>query len=120
MIYLPLLRQANCLYLPGSTKKPNTNQNAGTPPATPAVETPASLETSVTPSRQKTPDELYKSLNDNLKSIYSALPAMTAFVLFSGHGDPRRMAELSTKRAAFETMIREGEKHDYFCCRYGR
>lgn len=63
----------------------------------------------MTAARQKTPEELYKSLNDNLTAIHNALPLMTAFILLSGHGDPRKMSEMSSKKVAFETAIREGE-----------
>jgi RNA exonuclease 1 len=75
----------------------------------PMLDTVAGLEPIVTATGQKKPEELYKSLNDNLTAIHQALPPMTAFILLSGHGDPRKMSEMSSKKAAFETAIREGE-----------
>ena len=50
-------------------------------------------------------------MNDNLVAIYRSLPPATAFILLSGHGDPRKMSELNTKKAAFEGAIRDGELH---------
>ncbi|KAG8766182.1 hypothetical protein FRC16_007749 [Serendipita sp. 398] len=41
--------------------------------------------------------------------IYNSLPTATAFILFSGHGDPRKMAAMSIKKTAFENAIREGK-----------
>jgi RNA exonuclease 1 len=85
------------------------------------LDTPADSEPVVMAARKKTPQELYKSLNDNLTAIYNALPPMTAFILMSGHGDPRKMSELSSKKGAFETAIHEGEPsasyYDY-CWKY--
>jgi RNA exonuclease 1 len=92
----------------GTNKKSNSTQAAGTPPAMPTSDTASGLEPTVMVTRQKTPEELYKSLNDNLTAIHNALPPTTAFILLSGHGDPRKMSEMSSKKAAFETAIREG------------
>ncbi|KAG8836333.1 hypothetical protein FRC17_005619 [Serendipita sp. 399] len=57
-------------------------------------------------------DELYRSLNERLSTLYQSLPTATAFVLFSGHDDPRRMAAMSNKKTAFENAIREGKTLD--------
>jgi RNA exonuclease 1 len=62
-----------------------------------------------TARENKSVEETYQTLNDNLFSLYKSLPPATAFVLLSGHGDPRRMSELNTKKGIFETAIREGE-----------
>jgi RNA exonuclease 1 len=47
-------------------------------------------------------------LNSRLSRIYDALPPRTAFVVFSGHSDPRRMAKMNSRKAAFEIALRMG------------
>ena len=47
-------------------------------------------------------------LNSRLTRIYDALPPRTAFIVFSGHSDPRRMAKLNSRKAAFEIALRMG------------
>ena len=47
-------------------------------------------------------------LNSRLSRIYDALPPRTAFVIFSGHSDPRKMSKLNSRKAAFEIALRMG------------
>jgi RNA exonuclease 1 len=47
-------------------------------------------------------------LNSRLSRIYDALPPRTAFIVFSGHSDPRQMAKLNSRKAAFEIAVRMG------------
>ncbi|EJD49017.1 hypothetical protein AURDEDRAFT_112749 [Auricularia subglabra TFB-10046 SS5] len=49
-------------------------------------------------------------LNHYLAQVYAALPPRTAFVLFSGHSDPRTMSRLNTRRAKFENEMRAGKR----------
>ncbi|TCD64934.1 hypothetical protein EIP91_003431 [Steccherinum ochraceum] len=49
------------------------------------------------------------ALNAHLQRLYAALPARTALLIFTGHSDPRRMAELNARKNAFETAIRTGK-----------
>lgn len=49
------------------------------------------------------------AINAHLDGLYSVLPSRTALVLFTGHSDPRRMAELNARKHAFETAIRTGK-----------
>lgn len=79
------------------------------PPPTPFQDATVALEPTSAPIQSKTPYELYQSLNENLTEIYKSLPSATAFILLSGHGDPRKMSELSMRKAAFEAAIREGK-----------
>ncbi|KAK0209032.1 ribonuclease H [Desarmillaria ectypa] len=51
-------------------------------------------------------------LNAHLKALHSALPSRTALIIFTGHSDPRRMAALNARKAAFETAIRSGKLSD--------
>ncbi|KAK0217668.1 ribonuclease H [Armillaria nabsnona] len=52
------------------------------------------------------------ALNVHLKALHSALPSRTALIIFTGHSDPRRMAALNARKAAFETAIRSGKPSD--------
>jgi len=47
-------------------------------------------------------------LNEQLTRLYAALPPRTAFIIFTGHSDPRAMAELNSRKAVFEGALREG------------
>ena len=54
--------------------------------------------------------ETMAGLDARLRELYAALPARTALVIFTGHADPRRMAELNARKSAFESAIRSGKK----------
>lgn len=54
-------------------------------------------------------DEVLATLNAQLQKLYDELPSRTALIVFSGHSDPRRMAELNARKSAFETAIRSGK-----------
>lgn len=45
------------------------------------------------------------SLNSRLSTIWTALPPRTAMVLFTGHGDPRRMVSLQRQKAAWDAAV---------------
>jgi RNA exonuclease 1 len=100
---------------------PATNGIPGAIPATPSVQTPHeamhNAELSLpTESSEPTQDveEVYKALDENLTAIYQCLPPATAFLLLSGHDDPRKMSEMAAKKTNFENAIKEG-KHCYCC-----
>ena len=51
------------------------------------------------------PDVLFSAvtkLNDHLTTLHAALPARTAFILLSGHSDPRTMSALAARRAEYQ------------------
>ena len=50
------------------------------------------------------------TLNEQLTALYASFPARTALVIFTGHSDPRRMASLNARKAAFESAIKSGKK----------
>lgn len=87
----------------GWTSK-KTLQMAGTPPIT-----STNLDQVVPQEPTKSADELYSELDARLTALYRSLPPATAFILFTGHDDPRKMAQMNSKKAAFETAIREGK-----------
>ncbi|KAG1889870.1 hypothetical protein F4604DRAFT_1876618 [Suillus subluteus] len=43
------------------------------------------------------------TLNNQLVTLYTSLPARTALIIFTGHSDPRRMASLNARKSAFES-----------------
>lgn len=47
-------------------------------------------------------------LNSRLSRVYDALPPRTAFIVFSGHSDPRKMTKMNGRKAAFEIALRMG------------
>ncbi|KAH7102788.1 hypothetical protein BKA62DRAFT_698831 [Auriculariales sp. MPI-PUGE-AT-0066] len=55
-------------------------------------------------------EETARALNGHLARIYASLPPRTAFVLFSGHEDPRRMSVLNMRKSKFESEIRAGRR----------
>jgi len=60
-----------------------------------------------TPQPAAAPDEnvlvsAVTKLNDHLTTLHAALPARTAFILFSGHSDPRKMSALAARRAEYQ------------------
>ena len=57
-------------------------------------------------------DDVLSTLDTRLHNLYQALPARTALVIFTGHSDPRRMAELNARKAAFEQAIRSGKNSE--------
>ncbi|KAK2461339.1 hypothetical protein APHAL10511_006866 [Amanita phalloides] len=62
-----------------------------------------------------TREELVKTLialDEHLLTLHAALPPRTAFVILSGHSDPRRMAILNVRKTAFETGIRQGKSQE--------
>jgi RNA exonuclease 1 len=64
------------------------------------TETPAVTQDDITAS--------YKQLNDNLNRIYESLPMNTAFVVLSGHSDPRLFTALTAKKNKFDSLFKTG------------
>ena len=51
---------------------------------------------------------ILEALNQNLRTLYNALPPYTAFILFTGHSDPRAMAQLGQRKGKWDQLIRDG------------
>ncbi|KAG6899153.1 hypothetical protein C0993_000227 [Termitomyces sp. T159_Od127] len=67
------------------------------------------------PSEPPTPETLkliFEALNTRLKTLHAALPPRTALVIFTGHSDPRRMAQLGARKMAFDNALRSGKTPD--------
>ncbi len=76
---------------------------------TPKATGDASLEPTTQTRGAEALLETMKALDGQLRELYAALPARTAVVIFTGHADPRRMAELNARKAAFENALRSGK-----------
>lgn len=50
-----------------------------------------------------------KSLNAHMSVIHASLPPRTAFVVFTGHSDPRTMVALQARKSAFENALRASQ-----------
>ncbi|KAJ3507782.1 hypothetical protein NLJ89_g6104 [Agrocybe chaxingu] len=59
------------------------------------------------PREELTP--ILSNLNRHLAALHTALPTRTAFVIFTGHSDPRRMSLLNAKKNAFESALKSGK-----------
>ncbi|KAL4245414.1 REXO1/REXO3 family protein [Abortiporus biennis] len=57
-------------------------------------------------------EEAISTLDAQLKELYTSLPPRTAIVIFTGHSDPRRMAELNARKSSFENAVRLGKSLD--------
>jgi RNA exonuclease 1 len=84
-----------------------TPKVTGEAPAEPQTAPIPSAATAPAPSSPSVPDVL-SALNSRLEALYDALPARSALVIFTGHDDPRTMAALNARRAAFEEALRAG------------
>ena len=84
-----------------------TNKNSLDPvPSDPSSVSPSAIPTTKPPSDIPS---ILRTLDTQLRTLYTVLPPRTALVLFTGHGDPRRMVELNARKTAFESMLRMGK-----------
>lgn len=51
-------------------------------------------------------DESLRRLDVQLRKLYTSLPAYTALCVFTGHSDPRRMAELNKRKMEWDTLTK--------------
>lgn len=54
------------------------------------------------------PNTSYARLNEQLRTLYDSLPANTAFIVMSGHNDPRKVLSLSAKKNRFDLLFKTG------------
>ncbi|KAG6840115.1 hypothetical protein C0991_008905 [Blastosporella zonata] len=76
-----------------------------TPKASPDAPAPPPHE----PPTPETLKSIYETLNAQLKTLHASLPPRTALVIFTGHSDPRRMAQLNARKTLFENAVRSGK-----------
>lgn len=55
---------------------------------------------------------LLSDLSTQLASLYDSVPPRTAFMIFTGHSDPRNMVALNTRKSTFEIAVRGGRAVD--------
>ncbi len=55
-------------------------------------------------------DEKLRLLNGRLATLHALLPSRTALLIFTGHSDPRKMANLQARKTTFENALRAGKK----------
>ncbi|KAF8462662.1 hypothetical protein DFH94DRAFT_831793 [Russula ochroleuca] len=70
---------------------------ADTPPVPPAA--------AASPDQNQTNNTLFSAVSNldaQLTALHAALPPRTAFLLFSGHSDPRSMSVLAARRAQYQ------------------
>ncbi|KAG6904902.1 hypothetical protein DXG01_006387 [Tephrocybe rancida] len=79
-----------------------------TPKSSPDAPAPPPAE----PPTPETLKPIYEILNTQLKTLHASLPPRTALVIFTGHSDPRRMAQLNAKKALFDNALRNGKTDD--------
>ncbi|KAI0742256.1 hypothetical protein C8Q80DRAFT_1109102 [Daedaleopsis nitida] len=91
-----------------------TPKATGDASVTDTTAAPASAAASSPPESQSPADlqAVLVALDAQLRTLYAALPARTAFVIFTGHADPRRMAALNARKTAFEGALRMGGRAD--------
>jgi RNA exonuclease 1 len=88
----------------------NANLAADTPPLPPPSAAAAS------PDQNNQNDNVLFSavsdLNAQLTKLHAALPQRTAFLLFSGHSDPRAMSVLAARRAQYQASQNRNRNQD--------
>ncbi|KAH7907300.1 hypothetical protein BJ138DRAFT_1014736 [Hygrophoropsis aurantiaca] len=89
---------------------------------------PTAISATANPSSPSPADlaSAQQTLNTQLQTLYAALPARTALVIFTGHSDPRRMSALNARKSAFDSAIKSGktaediDKADWWTAADGR
>ena len=89
-------------------ESPETSRNNGVPTenaASLAADAPPLPPTAASPDQKENDNVLFSAvsgLNAQLTKLHAALPQRTAFLLFSGHSDPRGMSVLAARRAQYQ------------------
>jgi hypothetical protein len=96
----------------GGPENPETARNDAAPTqnanhaAAAAVDTPPTPPAAASPEQNQNDNNVLFSavsnLNAQLTALHAALPQRTAFLLFSGHSDPRAMSVLAARRAQYQ------------------
>ncbi|KAF9526559.1 ribonuclease H [Crepidotus variabilis] len=73
-----------------------------------ASDTPENVPVTPPPSAEELAPVL-KDLNRHLTALHASLPPRTAFLIFTGHSDPRKMAQLNARKSRWETALKSGK-----------
>ena len=71
--------------------------------------------TAASPDQNQNNNVLFSAvtdLNAQLTTLHAALPPRTAFVLFSGHSDPRSMSALNARRAQYQAQTSQNQNQN--------
>jgi len=80
-----------------NSENANHDTAANTPPVPPAA--------AASPDQNQTNNTLFSAVSNldaQLTALHAALPPRTAFLLFSGHSDPRSMSVPAARRAQYQ------------------
>ena len=91
--------------LPIAENAENRNLNDKAETKTQDAETPSLSSSSPPPPPDGNSNAVLQAvtnLNAHLTTLHAALPPRTAFLLFSGHSDPRSMSRLAARRAEYQ------------------
>jgi len=105
-----------------SSENPETSRNNAIPiekanHAAVASDTdpPPSPPTATSPDQNQNNNILFSAvtnLNAQLTTIHASLPPQTAFLLFSGHSDPRSMSALAAQRALYQASQNQNQNQN--------
>ena len=87
------------------TENANHAATADTPPVPPTAASPDQNDDNVLFSA-------VSNLNAQLTALHAALPPQTAFLLFSGHSDPRSMSTLAARRAQYQANQNQSQTNN--------
>jgi hypothetical protein len=76
------------------------------------TDTPPSPPMATSPDQNQNNNVLFSAvtnLNAQLTTLHAALPPRTAFLLFSGHSDPRNMSALAARRAQYQAQASQNQ-----------
>jgi RNA exonuclease 1 len=79
-----------------------------------AADTPQMPPTAASPDQNENNNALLSAvsnLNAQLTALHAALPPRTAFLLVSGHSDPRGMSALAARRAQYQASQNQNQNH---------
>ncbi|KAF8496216.1 hypothetical protein F5888DRAFT_1706478 [Russula emetica] len=96
------------------SENPETSRNnaISIEKANDSTDTPPSPPTATSPSQNQNNDILFSAvttLNAQLTTLHAALPPRTAFLLISGHSDPRSMSTLAARRAQYQASQNQNQ-----------
>lgn len=77
---------------------------------------PPSPPTATSPDQNQNNNVLFSAatnLNAQLTTLHAALPPQTAFLLFSGHSDPRSMSALAARRAQYQASQNQNQMNSF-------
>src|SRR5882757_4381493 len=71
--------------------------------------------TATSPDQNENNNVLFSAvtnLNEQLTKLHASLPPRTAFLLFSGHSDPRSMSALAARRAQYQAQANQNQNQN--------